>query len=133
MKIRTVAASSPTSVRLLIRCDPRAARSRGSCRQEEPRLLKAPRNSLDPTSRRCSTTPPEQVLCESAYGRDSSYTRTIWCDASTLGYRVIMVADANASVDDESHNATLHMIYRTFGDVRPTTEVLGLINESTST
>ena len=54
-------------------------------------------------------------------------------DASTLGYRVIMVADANASVDDESHNATLHTIYRTFGDVRPTTEVLGLINESTST
>jgi len=43
------------------------------------------------------------------------------------------ITTANASVDDESHNATLHTIYRTFGDVRPTTEVLGLINESTST
>jgi len=31
------------------------------------------------------------------------------------------ITTANASVDDESHNATLHTIYRTFGDVRPTT------------
>jgi len=48
-------------------------------------------------------------------------------DASTLGYRVIMVADANASVSDASHNATLHTIYRTFGDVRPTSEIINLI------
>ena len=48
-------------------------------------------------------------------------------DASTLGYRVIMIADANAGVSDESHNATLHTIYRSFGDVRPTEEVMGLI------
>jgi nicotinamidase-related amidase len=48
-------------------------------------------------------------------------------DASTLGYRVIMVADANAGQSDESHNATLHTVYRTFGDVRPTHEVLDLI------
>jgi len=48
-------------------------------------------------------------------------------DASTLGYRVIMVADANAGVSDQSHNATLHTIYRSFGDVRPTEEVVGLI------
>ena len=28
---------------------------------------------------------------------------------------------------DQDHNATLHTVYRTFGDVRPTEEVLGLI------
>ena len=48
-------------------------------------------------------------------------------DARELGYRVIMVADANAAVSDQSHNATLHTIYRSFGDVRPTEEVIGLI------
>lgn len=50
-------------------------------------------------------------------------------DASTLGYRVIMVADANATVNDDMHNATLQTIYRTFGDVRPTSEVLELIGD----
>lgn len=48
-------------------------------------------------------------------------------DARTLGYRVIMVADANATVRDEMHNATLTTVYRSFGDVRPTAEVLDLI------
>jgi nicotinamidase-related amidase len=48
-------------------------------------------------------------------------------DASTLGYRVIMVADANAARRDQDHNAALYTVYRTFGDVRPTSEVLGLI------
>jgi nicotinamidase-related amidase len=48
-------------------------------------------------------------------------------DASTLGYRVIMVADANSAGRDDVHNATLHTIYRTFGDVRTTDEVIGLI------
>jgi nicotinamidase-related amidase len=48
-------------------------------------------------------------------------------DAKELGYRVIMVADANAAVSDQSHNATLNTIYRSFGDVRPTEEVIGLI------
>jgi nicotinamidase-related amidase len=48
-------------------------------------------------------------------------------DASTLGYRVIMVADANAARRDRDHNATLHTIYRSFGDVRSTADVLGLI------
>jgi hypothetical protein len=28
---------------------------------------------------------------------------------------------------DRDHNATLHTIYRTFGDVRSTDEVLGLL------
>ncbi|WP_329004893.1 isochorismatase family protein [Kribbella sp. NBC_00709] len=48
-------------------------------------------------------------------------------DASTLGYRVLMVADANAARRDQDLNATLHTVYRTFGDVRPTTEVLDLL------
>lgn len=48
-------------------------------------------------------------------------------DAKELGYRVIMVADANAAVSDQSHNATLHTIYRSFGDVRSTEEVIELI------
>jgi nicotinamidase-related amidase len=45
----------------------------------------------------------------------------------TLGFRVVMVADATAAARDEDHNATLHTIYRSFGDVRPTIEVLDLI------
>ncbi|MEJ1977244.1 MAG: isochorismatase family cysteine hydrolase [Acetobacteraceae bacterium] len=49
-------------------------------------------------------------------------------DASTIGLRVIMVADANAARRDQDHNATLHTLYRTFGDVRPTAEVLALIS-----
>lgn len=48
-------------------------------------------------------------------------------DAATLGYRTILVADATAGRDDESHNATLTTIYRTFGDVRSTDDVLGLV------
>jgi nicotinamidase-related amidase len=48
-------------------------------------------------------------------------------DASTLGFRTIMVADANAARRDQDHNATLHTIYRTFGDVRPAAEVLAMI------
>ena len=48
-------------------------------------------------------------------------------DASALGYRVIMVADANAALRDEDLNATLHTVYRSFGDVRPTHEVVGMI------
>jgi nicotinamidase-related amidase len=48
-------------------------------------------------------------------------------DASTLGYRVVLVADANSARRDEDHNATLYTIYRTFGDVRTTDEVITLI------
>jgi hypothetical protein len=39
-----------------------------------------------------------------------------------------MVADANAARRDQDLNATLHTIYRSFGDVRPTAEVLDLIS-----
>lgn len=47
-------------------------------------------------------------------------------DASPLDYRVVLVADACAAMRDVDHNATLHVTYRTFGDVRPTSEVLAL-------
>ncbi len=50
-------------------------------------------------------------------------------DASSTGFRVIMVADANAAPRDQEHNATLHTVYRSFGDVRPTSEVIGLIEK----
>ena len=50
-------------------------------------------------------------------------------DASTLGYRTIMVADACSATDDDSLNATLHTVYRSFGDVRATDELIGLIDE----
>jgi nicotinamidase-related amidase len=48
-------------------------------------------------------------------------------DAATLGYRVVFVADGTADVRDSAHNATLRIVYRTFGDVRATSEVLELI------
>jgi hypothetical protein len=47
---------------------------------------------------------------------------------SRAGSAVPDHADANAARCDEDHNATLHTIYRSFGDVRPTTEVLQLIH-----
>lgn len=49
-------------------------------------------------------------------------------DASTLGYRTVMVADANAALRDEDLNATLHTFYRSFGDVRPTAELIALLS-----
>jgi nicotinamidase-related amidase len=48
-------------------------------------------------------------------------------DASTSGLRVILVADACAATRDRDHNATLHVVYRSYGDVRPTSEVLELV------
>ena len=47
--------------------------------------------------------------------------------ASAAGLRVILVADACAATRDRDHNATLHVVYRSYGDVRPTAEVLELI------
>lgn len=48
-------------------------------------------------------------------------------DAVELGYRVVMVADANAAGSDAELNATLHTIYRSFGDVRPTDDLVALL------
>ena len=48
-------------------------------------------------------------------------------DAANAGLRVVMVADGCAAINDRTHNATLHTIYRSFGDVRPLDEVVGLL------
>jgi nicotinamidase-related amidase len=48
-------------------------------------------------------------------------------EAATLGYRVVMVADGNAAGTDAELNATLQTIYRSFGDVRPTSEIVELL------
>lgn len=48
-------------------------------------------------------------------------------DASAAGLRVVLVADACAATRDRDHNATLHVVYRSYGDVRPTAEVLELL------
>lgn len=48
-------------------------------------------------------------------------------DASTLDYRVVLVADGCAAASDRDHNATLHVVHRSYGDVRPTCEVVDLI------
>ena len=53
-------------------------------------------------------------------------------DAATLGYRTIMLADANAAITDRDLNATLHTIYRSFGDVRTTDEVITLITNTST-
>lgn len=50
-------------------------------------------------------------------------------DGSTLDYRVILVADACSAPRDQDHNATLHVVYRSFGDVRSTADVLTLIDQ----
>lgn len=46
-------------------------------------------------------------------------------DAMMLDYRVIMVADGNASLTDEEHAATLNNFLCVFGDVMTTAEVVG--------
>ena len=47
--------------------------------------------------------------------------------ASAAGLRVLLLADACAAMRDQHHNATLHVVYRSYGDVRATNEVLGLV------
>ena len=50
-------------------------------------------------------------------------------DAAMLGFRVIMVSDANASRTDEDHRASLIALYQSFADVRSSAEVLDLLRE----
>ncbi len=52
-------------------------------------------------------------------------------DASASGLRVILVADACAAMRDQDHNATLHVVCRSYGDVRPTADVLDLLSPTT--
>jgi ureidoacrylate peracid hydrolase len=48
-------------------------------------------------------------------------------DAMQLNYKVIFVADANAALTDEDHNATLNSLAARFADVMTTDEVLSAI------
>ena len=48
-------------------------------------------------------------------------------DAATLGYKVIMVADANAARSDEEHRSALYNILRNFGDVRMSNDLIALL------
>jgi nicotinamidase-related amidase len=49
-------------------------------------------------------------------------------DAVELGYKVIMVSDALAGHAHGLHEATLATFYRIFGDVRPSSEIIGLLS-----
>lgn len=53
-------------------------------------------------------------------------------DASSLGYRVVMVADAISATRDEDLNATLHTLYRSFADVRSSDELAGMLGPEIS-
>jgi ureidoacrylate peracid hydrolase len=48
-------------------------------------------------------------------------------DAMMMNFRTIMVSDANAARIEDHHFATLNNVFETFGDVRTTHEVLGLL------
>lgn len=51
-------------------------------------------------------------------------------DAMMLGFRTIMVADANATFTDDEHNATLSTFMMFFGDVQTTDEVIGRLQQA---
>lgn len=48
-------------------------------------------------------------------------------DAMMLDYKVVMVEDANAARYDDDHLAGLTSFYQSFGDVRKTDDVIGMI------
>ena len=48
-------------------------------------------------------------------------------DAHMMGYRVFVIADANAAATDDAHNASLATLGLVFADVRLTEEMLPLI------
>jgi len=49
-------------------------------------------------------------------------------DAVELGYRAILISDASAGHAHGLHESSLATIYRCFGDVRPTAEILALLD-----
>lgn len=51
-------------------------------------------------------------------------------DAMQMNYKLIFVSDANAALTDAAHNATLDNMCMLFADVRPTAEVLEVIERS---
>ncbi|MBF8270446.1 MAG: Isochorismatase protein [Gammaproteobacteria bacterium] len=50
-------------------------------------------------------------------------------DAMMLNYRILMVADANATLTEEAHRAALMNILFVFGDVQSTEDVLKLLEQ----
>ena len=50
-------------------------------------------------------------------------------DAMMMNFRMMMVADANATRVEDHHVATLNNIFETFGDVRSSDEVIALLQE----
>jgi ureidoacrylate peracid hydrolase len=48
-------------------------------------------------------------------------------DAFMLNYRTLVVSDANATVSDEAHNASLNALFMRFADVFTTEEVVDLL------
>ena len=51
-------------------------------------------------------------------------------DAAALGWRVVVVGDGCACRRDQDQNASLRVIYRTFGDVRSTVEIVDLLGST---
>jgi ureidoacrylate peracid hydrolase len=44
-----------------------------------------------------------------------------------LGYRTLVISDANATVSDEAHNASLNALFTRFADVFSTDEMMDLL------
>ncbi|MFF3286595.1 cysteine hydrolase family protein [Streptomyces sp. NPDC003023] len=51
-------------------------------------------------------------------------------DAQQLGFRVILISDANAALSDAEHNAAVNNVAAYFGDIRTTEEVVALVAEA---
>ncbi|HEV2572715.1 cysteine hydrolase [Methylocella sp. CPCC 101449] len=51
-------------------------------------------------------------------------------DAAMLNFKTVMVSDANATYDDDAHNAALGTFYALFGDVASTDEVIAWIEKN---
>jgi Isochorismatase family len=53
-------------------------------------------------------------------------------DAMQMNYKVIFIADGNATNTDAEHNATLNNMVRLFADVMTTEELLGFLRSSSA-
>ena len=53
-------------------------------------------------------------------------------DAMQMNYRVIFIADGNAALTDEEHNATLNNMVTLFADVMTIKEVVGFLGSAGS-
>jgi ureidoacrylate peracid hydrolase len=51
-------------------------------------------------------------------------------DAMQMNYKVIFVADANATLSDAEHNATLNNMVTLFADVMTTEELVGFLDKA---